>query len=254
MINIIDSCIIAMGGFAAGMVNAIAGGGTLISFPVLTAVGIPAISANICSTVSLSPGYLAATFAQFKDLKGQKKRLLIFLPIAALGGIIGGVLLISSGDKLFQSLIPYLILIASCLLALQGTLKNIFARLQKQEIKISHFSIWMMFAIALASIYGGYFGAGLSVIVLAVLTFAIRDNLTRLNALKQAIGFAVNISTAIFFLFSNKIVWPVVIIMAIGAILGGLAGGKLAGKIKPVALRYIVVLIGFTVSLFYFIK
>jgi uncharacterized protein len=254
MINILDSCIIAMGGFAAGMVNAIAGGGTLISFPILTAVGIPAVSANICSTVSLSPGYLAATFAQIKDLKGQNKRLFVLLPLAAIGGIIGGILLLKSGDRLFQSLVPYLILIASGLLALQEPLKKILTKLQKQETKIRNFSIWMMFAITLASIYGGYFGAGLSVIVLAVLALVISDNLTRLNALKQAIGFAVNISTAIFFLFSDKIVWSAVIIMAIGAILGGLAGGKLAGKIKPATLRYIVVLVGLTVSIIYFVK
>ncbi len=254
MINILDSCIILLGGFAAGAVNAIAGGGTLISFPILTAIGIPIVSANVTSTVSLSPGYLAATFAQIKDLKGQKNRLLLFFPIAALGGIIGGLLLLHTGDKLFRSLVPYLILLASCLLALQEPLKKWLNNRKKQEVQFHQISIWVLLAITVAAIYGGYFGAGLSVIVLAVLALTINDNITRLNALKQFIGFGVNISTAIFFIFSDKVVWPAVIFMATGAIIGGWAGGKFAGKIKPVTLRYIVVVIGFAVSIIYFVK
>lgn len=254
MIDIINSLIIALGGFAAGVVNAIAGGGTLISFPLLTLIGIPVVSANVTSTVSLSPGYLAATFAQLKDLKGQKKLLWILLPIAAIGGIFGGILLIYSGDKLFRSLVPYLILIASVLLAIQERLKKWLNKHQNPEALKNQISIWAIFAIGAASIYGGYFGAGLSVIVLAVLSLTINENLTRLNALKQIIGFSVNISTAIFFMFSDKVNWPAALIMTCGAISGGWAGGKLAGKIKPLTLRYIVITVGLIVSAFYFIK
>jgi uncharacterized membrane protein YfcA len=254
MSDLINNCIIAGGGFAAGLVNAIAGGGTLISFPILTAVGIPVISANVTSTVSLSPGYLAATFAQLKDLKGQKNLLWKLLPIAAIGGIVGGILLLQSSDKLFRSLVPYLILLASILLAIQEPLKKWLNRNQLKDKNIKQISIPVFLAIFLASIYGGYFGAGLSVIVLAVLALTIHDNLTRLNALKQAIGFAVNICTALFFVFSGKVVWLAVLIMASGAIAGGWAGGKLAGKIKPATLRYIVVFVGFVVSIIYFVK
>jgi uncharacterized protein len=254
MIDIINSLIIALGGFAAGVVNAIAGGGTLISFPILTLIGIPVVSANISSTVSLSPGYLAATFAQLKDLKGQKKRLWFFLPVSAIGGIIGGILLLHTGDKLFRSLIPYLILIASLLLASQELIKKWLNKRKSKEIKLKVISIGLIFPILAAAIYGGYFGAGLSVIVLAVLALFVDDNLTRLNALKQAIGFAVNICTAIFFMFSGKVVWIAVLIMATGSIIGGWAGGKMAGKIKPVTLRYVVVMVGIIVSVIYFIK
>ncbi len=254
MIDITNSLIIALGGFAAGAVNAIAGGGTLISFPVLTAIGIPVVSANVTSTVSLSPGYLAATFAQLKDLKGQKQRLWMFLPIAAIGGIIGGILLLQSGEKLFRTLVPYLILMASLLLAIQEPLKKFLDKLQKEKISGKQVSYWVFLAIIVAAIYGGYFGAGLSVIVLAVLALTISDNLTRLNALKQAIGFSVNICTAIFFMFSDEVVWPAVFVMAGGAIAGGWAGGKFAGKIKPLTLRYIVVVVGFAVSIIYFVK
>lgn len=254
MIGILDYLIICLGGLGAGFVNAIAGGGTLISFPILTAVGIPVVSANVTSTVSLSPGYLAATFAQLKDLKGQKSRLILFLPIAAIGGIFGGVLLLLSGDKLFRSLVPYLIILASGLLALQEPIKKWLNKNKREELKNKRISSWVFIAIGLAAIYGGYFGAGLSVIVLAALALTINDNLIRLNALKQAIGFGVNISTAVFFMFSDKVVWIAVLIMATGAITGGWIGGKFARKIKPVVLRYIVVTVGFIVSIIYFVK
>jgi uncharacterized membrane protein YfcA len=254
MIEIVNSCIIAIGGFAAGFVNAIAGGGTLITFPILTVIGIPVISANVTSTVSLSPGYLAATFSQYKDLNGQKRLLWLLLPIAAIGGIIGGTLLLKSGDKLFESLVPYLILLASALLAIQEPLKKWLNKLNNKERKINRLSYWGIVAIILAAIYGGYFGAGLSVMVLAILAISINDCLTRLSAVKQAVGFSVNISTAIFFLFSGKVVWTAVLFMSVGAIMGGWAGGKLASKVKPDILRYLVVMVGFIISVIYFIK
>jgi uncharacterized protein len=254
MVEFIDYIIVLLGGFGAGFVNAIAGGGTLISFPVLTAIGIPVVAANVTSTVSLSPGYLAASFAQLKDLKGQKNLIWILLPIAVIGGITGGILLLQSGEKLFRSLVPYLILLASILLGLQEPLKRWLNRSKLSDKSIKRISLSALLAIFAASVYGGYFGAGLSVIVLAILALTIQDNLTRLNALKQIIGFAVNISTAIFFMFSGKVVWIAVLIMATGAIGGGWVGGKTSGKIKPSLLRYIVVLVGFIVSIIYFVK
>jgi uncharacterized membrane protein YfcA len=105
-----------------------------------------------------------------------------------------------------------------------------------------------------AAIYGGYFGAGLSVIVLAVLGLMLDDNLTRLNALKQSISFSVNTAAALFFIFSGKVVWTAVLVMAVGALVGGALGGRLAGRIKPTTLRYIVVVIGFTVAIIYFVR
>jgi hypothetical protein len=108
--------------------------------------------------------------------------------------------------------------------------------------------------VGLASIYGGYFGAGLSVIVLSALGLTLEDSLTRLNALKQAVGFAVNVAAAIYFLFSGQVLWTVALIMAIGALLGGWLGGELAGKIKPSTLRWTVVTIGITVAIIYLVR
>lgn len=246
--------LIGLAALVAGFINAIAGGGTLISFPVLTAVGIPAVVANITNTVALSPGYLGATIAQWNDLKNQKKRIWLFVPISILGGIIGGILLLNTGERLFRSLVPFLILLASILLAVGDPLrKMINRRLSSRGASLEHIQ-YAILPVMMAAVYGGYFGAGLSVIVLAVLGFLINDSLTRLNALKQIISFSVNTAAAIFFVFSGKVNWSAAAVMAVFAILGGTLGGKLAGKIKPATLRWTVVTIGVIVAIIYFIR
>ena len=254
MLSGFDYILVGLAAVAAGMVNALAGGGTLITFPMLTAIGVPAVAANVTNTVALCPGYLGATFAQSKDLAGQKKRLWFLLPAGALGGIIGGVLLLHTGEKLFRSLVPILILLASTLLAIQDPVRNWLTRQAEKRTSKGSPEGWTAIPIGLAAIYGGYFGAGLSVIVLAALGLLLNDSLTRLNALKQGVAFSVNIAAAIFFVFSGQVVWSAALVMAIGALIGGVVGGRLAGRIKPSLLRAVVVIIGFTVAIIYFVK
>jgi hypothetical protein len=244
-----------LGAFAAGAVNALAGGGTLITFPLLTALGLPAVTANITSTVSLFPGYFGATWAQRRDLAGQRGRLIAFLPAAALGGLIGALLLLYSGEKVFKQLVPFLILFASLLLALGEPLRKRLnqagtAHHQKRAPRL----FFIALPIGLAAVYGGYFGAGLSVIVLAILALLLEDSLTRLNALKQFIAFAANSGAAIYFLFSGKVNWPVAAVMAVSALLGGMAGGRVAGRVNPKVLRWIVVTIGLVVAVIFFLQ
>jgi hypothetical protein len=242
-----------MGAFAAGLVNALAGGGTLISFPILTALGIPPVAANITNTVALCPGYLGATLAQRDLLVDQKRRLWLYLPAALLGGLAGALLLLASGERLFSTVIPWLILVASLLLAIGEPMKKWLAHSQEGQSNPNREGV-VSLPVALASVYGGYFGAGLSVIILAVLGSTLHDSLTRLNALKQAIAFAANIAAAIVFVFSGQVVWLVAAVMAVCALLGGAVGGKLAGILNPVVLRWVVVGIGIIVSIYYFMK
>jgi hypothetical protein len=254
----IELFLIGLAAVAAGAVNALAGGGTLITFPVLTAVGVPAVVANITNTVALSPGYLGATLAQSKDLRGQKHRLWLVLPAGTIGGIIGAVLLLNTGEKLFRVLVPFLILLASGLLAVQDPLRAwIRHRAGKTGAGPGSGGIaegWAALPIGLAAIYGGYFGAGLSVIVLGVLGLLLDDTLTRLNALKQSISFSANVAAAALFLFSGQVEWLAAVVMAVGALLGGALGGRLAGRIKPEWLRWIVVTIGTVVSIIYLLR
>jgi uncharacterized protein len=253
MLTPLDFLLAALAALAAGAVNALAGGGTLITFPMLVALGVPAVSANVTNTVALCPGYLGGTLAQKKDLQGQGKRLWLVVPAAIIGGVLGGWLLLRTGEKLFTDLIPWLILLASGLLAIQDPVRTWLTRRMGagQGVGLEKLS-WL--PVGLASVYGGYFGAGLSVIVLSALGLTMNDTMTRLNALKQGIAFAVNVAAAIFFVFSGQVVWPLAIVMAVGALIGGTLGGKLAGKIKPSTLRWTVVTIGVIISIIYFVK
>ncbi|MBU0654227.1 MAG: sulfite exporter TauE/SafE family protein [Gammaproteobacteria bacterium] len=250
----IDYLLVTLAAVAAGGINALAGGGTLITFPTLVAVGIPPIMANVTSTVSLCPGYFGATLAQLADIRTQMQRLWLVLPAAVAGGVLGAILLLNTEEKVFQALVPFLILLASVLLAVQNPVRNwLNQRLQQHESQgIPTF--WVIPLILLAAVYGGYFGAGLSVIVLAALALILDDSLTRLNALKQAVAFCVNVAAAVFFLFSGKVVWSVAAVMAVGALIGGVLGGRLAGKINPTTLRWLVVSIGVAIALIYWIR
>ncbi len=253
-LNFFSVLLVALAGMAGGAVNALAGGGTLITFPVLTAVGIPPVAASITNTVALSPGYFGATLAQMQDIRGQGRRLKLLLPAGAIGGIVGGFLLLRTTDKVFRELVPYLILMASILLALQDRMRAWLLRRLAKAGRAGLPEVWAVPPVFAAAIYGGYFGAGLSVIVLAVLGLVLEDTLTRLNGLKQAIAFSVNIAAAIFFVFSGQVVWLAAVIMALGALLGGALGGRLAGRIKPSSLRRIVVVIGLIVGVIYLLR
>ncbi len=238
---------------AAGAVNALAGGGTLITFPMLTAVGVPALAANVTNTVALCPGYFGATLAQRSDLRGQRRRMLLLLPAGALGGIAGGILLLNTGERLFRALVPLLILLASGLLAVQEPVRAWLVRragAARTDAGPGSGAAGAL-PVGLAAVYGGYFGAGLSVIVLAVLGLTLDDSLTRLNALKQSISLSVNVAAALLFLFSGQVVWPAAAVMAAGALAGGAMGGRLAGRVRPSTLRWIVVATGVTVAVVY---
>ncbi len=249
--NDIDLILVGLAAVAAGAVNALAGGGTLITFPMLNFVGVAAVAANVTNTVALSPGYLGATFAQLKDLRGQERRLWLLVPVAAVGGILGGILLLQTGERLFRSIVPYLILLASGLLAMQDPIRAWVKRRTEQAGKHTTPDMWVILPMGLAAVYGGYFGAGVSVIVLAVLGLVFDDSLTRLNALKQAVAFSINVTTAVFFLFSGQVVWSAALVMAGGALVGGVLGGRLAGRIQPTTLRRVVVVIGVVVAILY---
>ncbi len=197
--------LIVLAAMAAGAVNALAGGGTLITFPTLIAFGIPPVVSNVTNTVALCPGYFGATMAQKKDLQGQRKRLLMLLPAGVVGGLVGALLLLNTGEKLFSQLVPFLILLASALLAVQDPLRKFLTRRAGHASGGSPSENWAVLPVGLAAVYGGYFGAGLSVIILAVLGLVLNDNLTRLNALKQSIAFATNIAAAVVFIFSGLV-------------------------------------------------
>ena len=245
--------LVGLAAVAGGAVNALAGGGTLITFPMLIALGVPAVASNVTNTVALCPGYLGGTLAQLKDLHGNKKRLWRLAPAGVLGGVAGGVLLLNTSESLFRSMVPFLILLAAGLLAVQEPLRAWIARRAVHSRPSKTHEPLIVLPVTLAAVYGGYFGAGLSVIVLAVLGLVLDDSLTRLNALKQILAFGINMAAAIFFLFSGQVIWSIALVMAVGALIGGVLGGRLAGWIRPIVLRWIIVSAGVVIAVLYMI-
>ncbi len=180
---------------------------------------------------------------QWRDLKGQWRRLILLAPTAIIGGLAGGLLILNSSEELFQSLVPWLLFGGCALLAVQDHVRGWLQR-RSGILGLG----WALIPVLLAAIYGGYFGAGLSVIFLAVLGLTLDDSLTRLNGLKQALSLATNVAAAMLFVASPQTVWPAALVMGVGAIVGGMIGGRLASFVAPRTLRVIVITIGVGVA------
>jgi len=249
--TVADHIIAAIAAAAAGAVNAIAGGGTLISFPTLVALGASRVSANVTNTVALCPGYFGGAVAQRSQLPGQRDRIVRLSIAAGLGGLTGSVLLLATGEAAFTKLVPWLILLACALLGGQNYIRKWL------RIGIEHHSApgWIAItAIFVVSIYGGYFGAGLGIALLAVLGLVIDESLPRLNALKQVLALVINVVAASFFAGSGEVIWSFVVVMAPASLMGGIAGGKLVNVIKPSVLRAAVVTYGTVLAVYYIVR
>ena len=245
----LELLLLGLAAIGAGAVNALAGGGSILTFPSLIAAGLPPLAANVTNSVALCPGYVGGVFAQRHDLKGQARRVAVLAPAALAGGLAGGYLILHSSEKLFQDLVPWLLLGGCGLLAAQDRLRG---WLQRRTGAIGLGSA--VLPVTLGAIYGGYFGAGLGVVYLAVLGLAIDDDLTRLNALKQTLSLATNVAAAMLLVFSPLMVWPAAAVMGVGAILGGMIGGRLAGLVRPTTLRTLVIAIGVGVAILFLVR
>jgi uncharacterized membrane protein YfcA len=249
----VDLAHLAVVGGAAlvgGAINAIAGGGSLITFPALVACGMPAVAASATNTVALCPGYLGAALAQRRDMAGQGRRARRILPAATLGGLAGALLLVHTSAAAFDVVVPFLLLAAVILIGAQDRLRGyLLGRARRM-----HGDHLASIAVGLGAIYGGYFGAGLGVIVLAVLAITVEEPLNRLNAFKQYVSLVVNVAAAAAFVAIAPLDWTVVIAMAGASLAGGVIGGAIASRVSAKALRAIVLLVGGAVAAVYFAK
>jgi uncharacterized membrane protein YfcA len=207
------------------------------------------VAANITSTVALCPGYLGAALAQRRELRGQKSRARPLLLVAAAGGLFGAVLLLHTGEHAFTAAVPWLILLACLLLALQERVRAALLTRAAAHAEARVAPRWPWLLIGAGAVYGGYFGAGMSVVLLAALGIAYADPLPRLNALKQFLALAANLSAAIWLAWRAPLNWSVIAALAVSAALGGACGGQLAGHMSPLVLRRSVILIGVVIAL-----
>ncbi|GAC1629051.1 MAG: sulfite exporter TauE/SafE family protein [Chloroflexota bacterium] len=233
--------------FLAGAVNAVAGGGSLISFPALLVVGYPALAANVTNTVALLPGYLGGTLAYRSELQGQRDRIWVLGGASLLGAVVGSVLLVVSSTAVFRQIVPGLIIFACGLLAVQPWVGRLVRSLQKSE-GAEHHAVPFLIAQFLGSIYGAYFGAGMGVLMLAVLGIFLTDTLQRLNALKGLLSLVVTVVAALYFALFGPVVWLPAIVMAGASMAGGQVGVVVARRLSPVWLRGLVVVFGIVVA------
>jgi uncharacterized protein len=237
--------------FAAGFVNAVGGGGSLISFPILLAFGYGAVPANVTSTTSLFPGYIGGAHAYRRELGVQRERARLLTPTSVIGAIAGAAILLLTPAAVFKAAVPYLVLFGSGLLAAQPWLQKHVHKLpgSHRGDRSPALHIGMLFGGA----YGAYFGAGLGMILLALLALFIVDELQRLNGLKSLLSVLINAVAVVAFALFGPVVWSLVAVMAPAALIGGRVGGSVARSLEPEILRAVVVTFGVLVAIRLFV-
>ena len=259
--------LLAGAALVAGAVNAVAGGGSLLSFPALLAVGYPALTANVTNSVALTPGYFGGTLGYRRELAGQRRRILALGATSALGALVGAFLLLVSSPELFERIVPFLIFLACGLLALQTRLARLVQARRAgdggQEASNpepgapaagpagADRHTGPLFATQfLAAMYGAYFGAGVGIMMLAILGIFVADSLQRLNALKGLMSLLVAVVAAVAFALFADVSWVAVAVMAAASLLGGQLGVVLARRLNDQALRWLVIAFGVTVGVY----
>lgn len=234
--------------FAAGAINSIAGGGTLITFPVLIWLGLDPKIANATSTVALWPGLFGGLFGYRKELENSSAILWRLGIISVIGGAIGAWLLIWTPSPTFARLVPFLILFATILFMSQGAITR---RLRLQPIVAEPKALWWVGAIIFqffSAMYGGYFGAGNGILMLAAMGILGLHDINRANGIKNFLGICINSIAVLSFSLSHLVVWPDALLMAVGALLGGYFGASMAVRIDPRLVRRAIIVIGFVIT------
>lgn len=243
-------------------INAVAGGGTLLTFPTLVALGVPPVSANATSTVALWPGSLSSMLGYRRELTGARAWAIRFAMPSIAGGIVGALLLMVTSDKRFATIVPWLVLGATGLFAAQkGVVRWLLSRATSAPparfdanghlLPPTTGLLLAQFGVA---IYGGYFGAGAGIIMLAALGFMGLTNIHQMNGLKNWGGVCFNGVAALMFVFSGLVIWPIAAAMAAGSILGGYATAGLAQRAPQAVIRGLVTVIGIASSVWLFIR
>ena len=241
----LSGLLVVAGGFGAGAVNAMAGGGTLVSYPALLAAGLPPVLANTSSSVGLVAGFASGSLTYRRELEGQGRRARGLLAAAVVGGLLGAALLLATTGDAFEAVVPWLVLVAAGLLAAQPRLA---AWLARRGVTADHPGWEAQLLVGVAAVYGTYFGAGLGVVLLAVLGLLVADDLQRLNALKGVLALTVNLVGALVFVSTGRVDWLAVGLLATGAVVGAALGVRLSRRLPARWVRAGVVTMGVVVA------
>jgi len=239
--------VIFIAAFIAGMINSVAGGGTLVSFPALVWIGRDAITANITSAIALWPGSLGGLLGYRRELGDSRKWMLWLTAPSVVGGVIGAVLLLRTPSPTFKTIVPYLILFATLLFAVQERITRALRDDAPKEPGRAWWAGAVLFQF-LVAVYGGYFGAGIGILMLAALGLLGLTDIHQMNGLKNFFALCINGVAAAYFIISGAVNWPDVLIMSAGAIAGGYGGAGLARRMGRAFVRRAVIVIGFAMA------
>lgn len=240
--------------FLAGAINSIAGGGTLVSFPTLIWLGLDSVTANATSTVAIWPGTVGSAWGYRRELSKVQSRFLAMIVPSLIGGIAGAILLKLTPSSVFDRLVPFLILFATFLFMAQGWVQS---KLGTGDAALRQSTKWLVSGMVfqlLVGLYGGYFGAGIGILMLAALSILGLKDIHEMNSLKVVLGGSVNGIAAVYFIWARMVYWPYVVLMAVASILGGYGGAGVARKLGRTAVRRLVIAVGLGMAISLFIR
>jgi uncharacterized protein len=240
--------------FLAGLINSVAGGGTLVTFPTLIWLGLNSVGANATSTVAIWPATLGSSWGYRRELGASEARLFVLVIPSLVGGLGGAWLLRFTPPAVFDRLVPFLILFATLLFLAQGPIQR---RLKSAQAAQHASARWLVGALVfqlLVAVYGGYFGAGIGILMLAALSVIGLTKMHQMNALKVLLAGAINGVAVIYFIANKMVYWPYVVLMVLGSLAGGYGGAGFARRLGGTTVRRIVIVVGFALALSFFIR
>jgi uncharacterized protein len=240
--------------FVAGAINSVAGGGTLVSFPTLIWLGLDSVTANATSTVAIWPGTVGSVWGYRKEVATAESRFRILLLPSLVGGLAGALLLRWTPTATFDRMVPFLILFATLLFMAQETVQRLLKTGDPEKHKSTRWIVGAILFQLCVGIYGGYFGAGIGILMLAALAILGLKDIHQMNGLKSGFGGTINGVAALYFVWSRMVYWPYVLVMVLGSVSGGYAGAGLARRMGRKAVRWVVITIGFGMAISLFIK
>ena len=239
----------------AGAINSIAGGGSFLAFPALIFTGVPPISSNAICSVALFPGSLASIGGYKFELIEERKILPLMVITSIIGGIAGSVIMLKTPPNTFMALVPWLLLLANMLFIFGGKITSAFKnRMNAKEISRFRTITGTIFLQLFIALYGGFFGAGMGIMMLAALALMGMDNIHKMNAFKVVLGACINGMAALIFISAGVILWMQASVMITGAVFGGFGGAYYARQHDPAKVKKIVIFIGLSMTIYFFIK
>ena len=236
--------LLSVAGIAGGIANGVAGGGTFITFPTLLALGIAPLQANVTSTVGILPSVLAGVGVFRRELTVHRATLRRLVPVSVVGSGVGTVLLLTGSEQTFRSVVPWLIGVGTLLFALAPRITRTFARRRPEGVDARAHPRLLALGVFVASIYGGYFGAGLGIVLLAILALGLPDDIFTIQGLRIALALVTNSVAALIFVVRGHLALDAVAVLLVSTLLGGWMGAKLMRRLSPVMVRVIVIAVG----------